>query len=52
VKSPLGVKIYEEEDLSIFKVDGEKEQKYSTNLCMISRLFLQSKVIREIDKNV
>ncbi|ODV88371.1 hypothetical protein CANCADRAFT_32988 [Tortispora caseinolytica NRRL Y-17796] len=42
---PPGSEIYRDGDISVFEIDGKKEQLYCQNLCLLSRLFLGSKTL-------
>ncbi|KAF1746928.1 hypothetical protein GCK72_023386 [Caenorhabditis remanei] len=45
LKGPPGVEIYRKEHISIFQVNGHLEKNYCHNVCLVSRLFLNSKTI-------
>ncbi|KAJ3437551.1 histone acetyltransferase [Anaeramoeba flamelloides] len=43
VRHPPGIEIYQEDNLSIFEVDGENSKEYCQNLFLLSKLFLDHK---------
>lgn len=47
MKRPLGTEIYRDPKLNcaIYEVDGAQYKLYCQNLCLVARLFLESKVI-------
>ncbi|ULT90984.1 hypothetical protein L3Y34_008936 [Caenorhabditis briggsae] len=44
-RAPPGVEIYRKEDISVFEVDGRIQKAYCQTLCLISRMFLESKTV-------
>lgn len=44
-KSPPGNKIYDDNSLAVFEVDGRKEKSYCQSLCLLSKLFLDHKTL-------
>ena len=44
-RHPPGAEIYRHEGLAIFEVDGEKDKIYCQNLCLLSKLFLDSQAL-------
>ncbi|KTW25942.1 hypothetical protein T552_03216 [Pneumocystis carinii B80] len=45
MKCPPGDEIYRDGTLSVFEVDGRKSTIYCQNLCLLSKMFLQSKTL-------
>ena len=45
LKHPPGNEIYRDGNISMFEVDGKKEQYYCENLCYLSKLFLDHKTV-------
>lgn len=42
---PPGKKIYEKDGLAFFEIDGAVDDDYSTNLCLLAKLFLDHKTV-------
>lgn len=45
LRAPPGVEIYRKDDVSVFEVDGRRQKSYCQTLCLISRMFLESKTV-------
>ncbi|CCJ31568.1 unnamed protein product, partial [Pneumocystis jirovecii] len=45
IKCPPGDEIYRDGSLSVFEVDGRKSPIYCQNLCLLAKMFLQSKTL-------
>jgi histone acetyltransferase MYST1 len=45
MKSPPGLKIYDENGLTMYEVDGKDHKIYCQNLCLLSKLFLDHKTL-------
>lgn len=45
LKSPPGIQIYSEGNLSMFEIDGKDQKLYCQNLCLLSKLFLDHKTL-------
>ena len=43
--APSGDEIYRQGALSIWEVDGRKRRAYCQNLCLLSKMFLDSKTL-------
>lgn len=41
---PIGTMIYEDEELKVFKVNGEDYHNFSLSLQLIAKLFLECKI--------
>lgn len=48
MRYPPGDEIYRDEILSVFEVDGLREDEYGENLCLLSKLFLDHKRVASI----
>jgi hypothetical protein len=46
LKHPPGDEIYRDDKISIFEVDGRKEEIYCENLCYLAKLFLDHKTLQ------
>ena len=44
-KNPPGIEIYRKNTTSIFEVDGQVNKIYCQNLCLLSKLFLETKTL-------
>jgi hypothetical protein len=44
-RHPPGDEIYRQGDLALFEVDGRKNRVYCQNLCLLAKMFLQSKTL-------
>lgn len=44
-RAPPGVEIYRKGEISVFEVDGRIQKAYCQTLCLISRMFLESKTV-------
>lgn len=44
-RNPPGNEIYRSGDISVFEVDGKSNKGYSQNLCLLAKLFLDSKTL-------
>jgi histone acetyltransferase MYST1 len=44
-RGPPGKEIYRELGLSVYEIDGKKEEVYCQNLCLLSKLFLDHKTL-------
>ncbi|KAL7742006.1 hypothetical protein ACLKA6_018261 [Drosophila palustris] len=45
LKHPPGNEIYRKDTISVFEIDGRKDKAYAQNLCLLSKLFLDHKLI-------
>lgn len=45
LKHPPGNEIYRKDTISFFEIDGRKDKMYAQNLCLLSKLFLDHKLI-------
>ena len=45
VKNPPATEIYRNEGISFWELDGRKQKRYSRNLCLLSKLFLDHKTL-------
>lgn len=45
MRSPPGVEIYRENNISVFEVDGKEHRIYCQNLCLLAKLFLDHKTL-------
>lgn len=45
MRSPPGLQIYRENDISMFEIDGKEHKLYCQNLCLLSKLFLDHKTL-------
>uniref|UniRef100_A0A8R1HMU8 histone acetyltransferase n=2 Tax=Caenorhabditis japonica TaxID=281687 RepID=A0A8R1HMU8_CAEJA len=45
MRAPPGKEIYRKDYISVFEVDGKAERSYCQHVCLISRLFLESKTV-------
>ncbi|EGT46847.1 hypothetical protein CAEBREN_32037, partial [Caenorhabditis brenneri] len=45
IRAPPGIEIYRRDNVSVFEVDGRKQKGYCQTLCLVSRMFLESKTV-------
>ncbi|CBM41217.2 Histone acetyltransferase lsy-12 [Caenorhabditis elegans] len=45
LRAPPGLEIYRKGDISVFEVDGRLQKEYCQTLCLVSRMFLESKTV-------
>uniref|UniRef100_A0A1I7U058 histone acetyltransferase n=1 Tax=Caenorhabditis tropicalis TaxID=1561998 RepID=A0A1I7U058_9PELO len=45
IRMPPGAEIYKKGDISIFEVHGKRQKPFCHNLCLMARLFLESKTV-------
>ncbi|EPX70690.1 histone acetyltransferase Mst2 [Schizosaccharomyces octosporus yFS286] len=44
-RHPPGDEIYRDQSISVFEVDGQRQPIYCQNLCLLAKMFLQSKIL-------
>lgn len=45
LRHPPGTEIYRRDNLSFFELDGHRQKEYCRNLCLLSKLFLDHKIL-------